>query len=388
MLTNRTAAPYRYLSYGKSLDFFRTLVFLAGIGCVDYSDDYKHVKTPVILESNREIELHHVRTIHLKIGNGPVLNESRSFVILDSTLLILNADYQGVGQSAHEFDLSGNYIRTIGERGKAPGEYIDPLFLMSDSEANTYIYDWKLSCLNVYDFDGNFIQDLYSTKSYSTDKLLSGSDGSLFLLVREQRESWLIRLRNDYSVAYKTLLSDILETEGFNGTFGFYQGFSYHPRLDLLYYAYPWEFEIKEIDANSGRVLRVFGLEFSGYRPITAYADTLSKRAIADSVVEGTLLIGLHSIGKNRLLAGYVRGDTRSNFWIVYEIRAEETLAYPIIEGNNVPFQMQQGGIGLKAFFSSNDYIYVYSPTDEVGSNGEIDVFSLEIKGQNQSQLY
>ena len=224
------------------------------------------------------------------------------------------------------------------------------------------------------------MRNLYSARSYPTDKLISGLHGVLFSLVREKSESVVVRLRSNHSESFKTVLSNIDETKAYNGPFGFYQGFAYNAKLDRLYYAYPWEYRIKEVDANTGGVLREFGLEFPGYRPISSYADTLDRRAIADSVTNGTMLVGLHALDENRLLSGYIRGDRISNnsFWVVYEINATEIVAYPTIEGSDVPIQMRQEGLGHKAYYSVNDRIYVYSPpTDDEASNGQIDIFSL-----------
>jgi len=90
-----------------------------------------------------------------------------------------NLYFSDVGQPAVVvFDLKGNYLKTIGRKGKGPGEFGRADYLWSESDKEFFsVFDGANRRISHFDFEGNFIdsetydvnQNMYTTRLGSND---------------------------------------------------------------------------------------------------------------------------------------------------------------------------------------------------------------------------
>ena len=66
----------------------------------------------------------------------------------------------GYGNSrVMKFDRDGNFIKTWGSKGTAPGEFDLPHSIVADATGRVYVGDWVNRRVQVFDAEGNFIEE-------------------------------------------------------------------------------------------------------------------------------------------------------------------------------------------------------------------------------------
>jgi DNA-binding beta-propeller fold protein YncE len=58
-----------------------------------------------------------------------------------------------------KIDKDGNWVKTWGQRGKAPGEFNTPHSIATDANGNVYVGDRGNNRIQVFDSDGNFLRE-------------------------------------------------------------------------------------------------------------------------------------------------------------------------------------------------------------------------------------
>jgi len=66
-----------------------------------------------------------------------------------------------VPQRVHKFDAAGNHLLSFGEHGSGPGQFIQPHGLAIDSTGRLFIADRSNNRIQIFDQEGNFIDEWY-----------------------------------------------------------------------------------------------------------------------------------------------------------------------------------------------------------------------------------
>jgi hypothetical protein len=136
---------------------------LEEVETVELSTVFKKMKT-IILETNENVIL---KTIgHLEIFDGLIF-------ILD-----INPSYKFV-----IFDINGRFIRTIGNIGGGPGEYMFPLDFTIDTVKREIYLLFDNSHINKYSIDGKFINKININKNDEFFDFILYHDNSLYVNV-------------------------------------------------------------------------------------------------------------------------------------------------------------------------------------------------------------
>ena len=60
-----------------------------------------------------------------------------------SSLVVKNDKYYiAAGDKIHQYDATGNYLNSVGEKGRGPGEYVDLLNMIVEENGNISVYSW------------------------------------------------------------------------------------------------------------------------------------------------------------------------------------------------------------------------------------------------------
>ena len=176
-------------------------------------------------------------------------------VTADSSLALIDL----ISYEVYEFSLrDGHYIRSIGRKGRGPGEYQMAWNMAVDPQGYFYIQDIGIQVLR-YDQQGNYLD---RTRSIGGEKVACDRDGAVFFLgvnanhiihlqKRIANKNWKVQ----YTIPLSTKKQEILAYR-----MSAYAQLRYNPTSDRFYYLGPNDDKVKEIDAEHGEIVRQFGL--------------------------------------------------------------------------------------------------------------------------------
>jgi hypothetical protein len=96
-------------------------------------------------------------------------------------------------QIVKKYDKDFKYKGTIGDKGQGPGEYMFPYLLKVSDAGKIYIYDWGLRKLNVYRFDGSYINSLPFSDSFLIDLDIDSKENLICLEnIFEDKKGFLV----------------------------------------------------------------------------------------------------------------------------------------------------------------------------------------------------
>ena len=83
------------------------------------------------------------------------------------------------------FSSDGSFKRRIGSIGQGPGEFINPLLFAVNRDENIYVYDSRNMRINIYNYDGSFINsfrvtNIYPEKGIESNFVITGSNDVVF----------------------------------------------------------------------------------------------------------------------------------------------------------------------------------------------------------------
>ena len=355
-----------------------------------------------VIRDDRVFKLKYEKTIPLPLNeNTPILgkiNGINSIAIGDSSIFLLDKE------QAHQFDLTGTYIRSIGGPGKGPGEYITPVLVAVAPSGHILIYDGSTLRVNLYDENGRYL-DMHLSNNIRRVLFDSAgnrlqlsyswiSEDKAVLLARQNKatQRWLydINLSNAYTFeAFRPFMEKI--------------GLCYSSERESIFYLEPWSYKVKEVDAQSGKVKHQFGIEPPDYigikkedlkawsRKDSRFFRTLPERH--------TLLEEMHLIADTYLLLRFTPPSPRNsgsrsfNFWesfVVYDISAEKIKAFTVDTESVQPWlwvfaeKLSDGSERLRGPFPTRtaikgDFLYTYKEPQDKDldtSNGMVEIFS------------
>lgn len=197
----------------------------------------------------------------------------------EGTLLI--TDF--VGRQALEYSSDGRYIRSFGSRGKGPGEYYSPRNMAVDSKGQVYLLDTAWGQIIRYDRDGEYLD---RTRSFKNSWILTGRKGEVFLVkVNPMKIIEVRRLNPDtwdvlYRIPVSTREQDFISFRKHG-----YSRLAYSTSRHRLYFIGPNDYLVKELNADTGQLVRQFGHRPDRYAPLPKRFQGIGRGSI-ENVLE------------------------------------------------------------------------------------------------------
>lgn len=256
-------------------------------------------------------------------------------VFKDDSFVVLATTVEGE-KIVFEYTLKGKFIRQIGQSGTNSGEYGNPLLLVLDPSGNVYVYD--SSCggtgkINIFAGEGTFIEDLERHEHLPyTHRFLFDNQGNVLHLSNQdavEEDSGILKLRKFPNLKGKSQYVHALIPRHMNsvGTH-FGCGFCYRSSTDQLFFQLRTDYQIKEIDAETGEIECVFGISPPGYRPLPEKYYGLGSISVEIGMelrTETTLSGKMILLGGRYLLANHYNfPKSFPSTWIIYDLDSME----------------------------------------------------------------
>jgi hypothetical protein len=381
---NRLADRQRiseWLQLGYWLWLLAALIIACGCNRITNPRESKQVAI-----QQADAQLVYERTIDLGDSGGPALGAPTTFAVTDGAFYLVDDLHKAV----FEYDIEGQYIHTIGRRGKGKGEYLSPMSIGVGQGGQVYVYDAVTAKLNTYGRDGRFIGQFSASNKMTVGKFVVDKQGDILQMIGAQDASGkrVVRLLKtaprsevpDFSI-------DVAKGE-LGITFIRHFGFCYDLSRQRVYYMPPWDYEIVEVDARTGELLQRFGLEPPGFK-------SLETETGGPDMVEEILnlphLRNMALLGENLLFVQFAAGtfgeksttprrgtdeieDPTRTFCVLYDLTDSNKITARVVQdpGNALNYNVKIRSVGQS--------LYVYSPPSGPGSgvNGHIDIYSFD----------
>jgi len=138
--------------------FFLFCLYL--ISCSHEKDIIKVQYTPSSgMELLSSTVFDEIELVVLSGEEAPVLGLISSLVVKNGTYYVV-----ATGDKIHRYDATGNYLNSVGEKGRGPGEYLDILNMIVEDNGDISVYSW--GTLYTYSPQGRFLRSTeYAHKS-------------------------------------------------------------------------------------------------------------------------------------------------------------------------------------------------------------------------------
>ena len=301
----------------------------------------------------------------------------------EGTLLITD----GTVAQALEFSRTdGQYIRSFGRRGNGPGEYGSPRAMAVDPQGRVYLLDIPLGQILRYDRRGNYLD---RTQLLSSNRILIGHSGEVFLvktnpmkILEVQRvdpETWEVLYRTPVSTDKQRFISSRM-----NG----YVQMCYSATRHRLYYLGPNDYLIKEINADTGAIIRQFGQSPEGFIPLPKRYDSLWRGSITDmNELEMTSVKSMTLIDERYLFVSYshrtlkVKKGVSPLRWVLYDLTFLDRIeSYNFDETAIEHLESFTNIIPWNSVAAWQDHLYIWrSPSEKRAetSNGTVEIYAL-----------
>ncbi|NOR15646.1 MAG: 6-bladed beta-propeller [Candidatus Aminicenantes bacterium] len=124
------------------------------------------------------------------------------------------------------FDLDGNFVRTLGQKGQGPGEFNNPTGLCVDDNSRIVVADYQNNRIQIFSPEGKFLQNINTKEVRVADLLLIdglfytissfGSSGFNISMGLETETQPLVVVLNDSGdVVSEITIADFPETQPF-----------------------------------------------------------------------------------------------------------------------------------------------------------------------------
>lgn len=357
----------------KYLQIIFMLLMIISIGCQKSQENIEVIQK----KSGKKIYIYPEKEIKLMIGNGPVLGGLWGVIVQDSSFIVNDH----VSNSVVEYGFDGNYVRNIGRAGRGPGEFTSPLLFTTDKTKHIYVCD--VPKINYYDMSGKFIKNInenikmgypswFLIDNFDDILLLERTDGIIFLKKFSRKN-----LEKLYSVSLTDKRKSLMARSIQNG------GFCYNSLTNRIYFIFPGEYQIREIDANTGKVLSIFGIEPPLFSPLEEKYynmvnlpnhNPVEYRKIFNKITKINLNF---FIIENKYLLGefsqYIDGNEINTFFC-YDLETKGKM--------DVQIDTNQRTIGGGFTVEKNKKIYSVLPISDEETevcNGKIGIFSYKI---------
>ena len=299
------------------------------------------------------------------------------------TLLLTDA----ISSKAHEFNpVDGQYIRTFGRVGRGPGEYSSSVNMAVGSQRKVYLLDRSTGRILTYDRQGRYVEHI---RSIHASRILTGGDGDVYVLkVNAMRIMELLRLDSaTWNLHYRIPLST--DTHRFiSYRMSPFAHLCYSPSRHRLYYLGPNDYQVKEIDAETGEIIRHFGRRPEGFIPLPKRYHGLLRGSFSEmESLEMTSVKSMTLIEDRFLFVSHVhqtleivKGESPIR-WVLYDLTTS-----PLIEAYDLDIATQQRLIPLSSMTPWNsidawhDRLCIWSaPSEQMAesSNGNLEYYEL-----------
>jgi len=158
------------------------------------------------------------------------------------------------------FDSTGNYLKSFGNKGRGPGEFLNPSRISFDKENRIYILDSKLRRVNQFTKDGEFIKSA-SVREMVLDIAVKDSSSIYLSTLSFLTEDYLIKQYNIQGDMINSFCAKLEATD--NVSIAGESGKIYY-RNDAVYYAFPYPYRIEKFNYSGSRqmVITLFKSEF------------------------------------------------------------------------------------------------------------------------------
>ncbi len=365
------------------------LLVILGIGGCDQVVNTHAENQPLILQA--DAQLVYERSINLSDDSGPVLGDPRTFAIANESFYIVDDLHKAV----FEYDLEGQYIRTIGHRGKGEGEYLSPMEIGVGLDEQIYVYDGGTAKLNAYSQAGRFVAQPFGNKKVMVGKFVVDMQGSVLQLisVQDQTNEQIVQLVKIAPGAESPEFSIDIAKGASSIMFIRYFGLCYSILSRHIYYMSPWDYEITEVEIDTGRQVRRFGLEPPGFRQLEFTSET-DRLNMVEDITNVPLLRNMSLLGNDLLFVQFASNTSDQNstgmmgdvsvidriedmtrtFCMLYELTDLDQITVRKVKD---PSNVLNYNVKIR---SAGQSLYVYSPSyiPESGVNGRIDVYSFD----------
>ena len=221
------------------------------------------------------------KAFDLDMDRGPAVRDL-SEILFRGDAMILNVGLPGETsdyisrQIACEYTLEGEFVRQIGEIGEEIGKYTDACRIALDPSGNLYVYDGSCrgTCrISVYDQESVFVKSAERGEDfpYTYALLFDGESNLLQLACNDgvKEEDGVYKLRKYRELGSKPLYVRALTPHRTRVIDNHHSpGYCYRVATNRLFFMRTFDYEIMEIDAETGDVIDRFGTEPPDYRPI------------------------------------------------------------------------------------------------------------------------
>ena len=290
---------------------------------------------------------------------------------LEGTLLIADM----VGKQALEFNLTdGQYIRSFGRTGQGPGEYGSVFQIAVDTQGRIYVLDAILGQILRYNQQGQYLD---KTQSGKDKRLLTGRGDEVFLLQTNPMHILEVQCLKPatWERAYRTPVST--DNQRFiSFRLGFGAHLSYSPARHRLYYLGPNDYLVKEINADTGKIIRQFGMRPEGFVPLPRRYHSIWRGSLADmEELRMTSVRSMTLIEDQYLLVCHGHPGTFTDSWTLYDLTASAGIEAYGLDESALEHLKPFGKIAAR-----QDRLYIWrKPAKEVAemSNGTVEVYEL-----------
>ena len=332
-------------------------------------------ETPV--EDAGEVGLELIRSVEIPFDDEtPGIGEVQWMGFSsEGTLLLTDL----TARQAHEFSLNdGQYIRAFGRKGNGPGEYMFAANMAVDPQGKVYLLDKVSGRILRYDRQGQYLNQM---RSFHTSRILTGRGGEVFVLkvnavkiLEVQRldpATWEVVYRTPVSTDKQRFISFRMSP---------FAHLCYSTARHRLYYLGPNDYMVKEIDAETGQVVRQFGRRPEGFVPLPKRYHGITRGTREDiAELKMTMLKSMTLIQDRYLLVSHESPyPTR---WVIYDLTLLTGIeAYDFNSAAKERLEALHASIPWNSIAAWQDRLYMWrKPSPEVAetSNGTVETYEL-----------
>lgn len=283
--------------------------------CIDKKEQiFDNEKISVDLDITGNINLSELATdieyIWLKTGEQQILARPNKMFFTDNLIFI----EENFSEKVFVFDLSGNFLNTIGEEGEGPFQNmtLDDFSVHNDT---VWIKDSKLKKLIGFDFEGKPLQEKNLT--LTRGPFIRGDNFSLFSTNNNSDIGYrIIRLDNSGQIQGFFDIAPWLEHKLFKGI----NRFIFDKRLNTFYFLLPYSNELVLFDGN-GNFKNLIKLDFGKYnfKPDDwARFDNIQDQI--NYAIENNLVFSINNyfITKDRIWI-YVQPENKEGNYLIFD---------------------------------------------------------------------
>ncbi|MCY3790029.1 MAG: 6-bladed beta-propeller [Gemmatimonadetes bacterium] len=278
------------------------------------------------------------------------------------------------------------YVRSFGRQGNGPGEYASSVNMAVSPQGQAYLLDLDFGQILRYDRQGPYLDKM---RSFNTSRLLTGLNGEVFLLktnrmkiMEVQRldpETWELLYRTPVSTDKQRFISYRMAT---------FAHLCYDSARHRLYYLGPNDYLVKEIDAETGAILRQFGRPPEGFMPLPKYYHSLGRGSREDMAeLEMTVVNSMILVQDRYLWISHKIGRLGPIRWVLYDLTASARIdAYGFNSSAIERLKSFSNITPWKSVTAWQGRLYMWMPPPEdvaEKSNGIVEIYELSFSASS-----